>query len=45
MGSSLEKKTCQVLAIDKHLIPFTGADRHNYNFIIGGKSKVWNVTV
>ena len=25
-GSGLEKKTCQMLAIDKHLIPFTGAD-------------------
>ena len=25
-GSSLEKKTYQMLAIDKHLIPFTGAD-------------------
>ena len=25
--------------IYKHLIPFTGADRYNYNFIISGKSK------
>ena len=28
-----------MLAIDKHLIPFTGADRHNDNFVISGKSK------
>ena len=28
-----------MLTIDKHLIPFTGADRYNYNFIISGKSK------
>ena len=39
MGSSLEKKTCQVLAIDKHLIPFTGADRHNDSLVISGKPK------
>ena len=38
-GSSLEKKTGQMLAIDKHLIPFTGADRHNDNFVISGKPK------
>ena len=38
-GSGLEKKTCQMLAIDKHLIPFTGAEKHNYNFIISGKLK------
>ena len=25
--------------IDKHLIPFTGADRYNYNFIISGKPR------
>ena len=25
--------------IDKHLIPFTGVDRHNDNFVIGGKPK------
>ena len=25
--------------VDKHLIPFTGADRYNYNFIISSKSK------
>ena len=30
-GSSLEKKTGHMLAIDKHLIPLTGADRHNDN--------------
>ena len=39
MGSSLEKKICQVLAIDKHLIPFTGADRHNDSLVISGKPK------
>ena len=26
-------------AIDKHLISFTGADRHNDNFVISGKPK------
>ena len=38
-GSGLEKKTCQMLAIDKHQIPFTGADKHNDNFVISGKPK------
>ena len=38
-GSGLEKKTGQMLAIDKHLIPFTGEDRHNDNFVISGKPK------
>ena len=28
-----------MLTVDKHLIPFTGADRYNYNFIISGKPK------
>ena len=28
-----------MLAIDKHLIPFTGADRYNDNFVISGKPK------
>ena len=28
-----------MLTIDKHLIPFTGADRYNYNFIISGNPK------
>ena len=28
-----------MLTVDKHLIPFTGADRCNYNFIISGKPK------
>ena len=28
-----------MLTVDKHLIPFTGADRCNYNFIIRGKPK------
>ena len=31
--------TDRMLAVDKHLIPFTGADRHNYNFIISGRPK------
>ena len=31
--------TGRMLTVDKHLIPFTGADRYNYNFIISGKSK------
>ena len=28
-----------ILTTYKHLIPFTDADRHNYNFIISGKPK------
>ena len=28
-----------MLTVDKHLIPFTGADRYNYNFIISDKPK------
>ena len=28
-----------MLAIDKHLISFTGADRHNDNFVISGRPK------
>ena len=28
-----------MLAIDKHLILFTGSDRHNDNFVISGKPK------
>lgn len=35
----LEKKTGQMLAVDKHLIPFTGANKHNHDFVIGGKPK------
>ena len=38
-GLGLEKKTGHILAIDKHLIPFTGADRHNDNLVISGKPK------
>ena len=38
-GLGLEKKTGQMLAIDKHQIPFTGEDRHNDNFVISGKPK------
>ena len=38
-GSGLERKTGRMLAIDKHLIPFTGADKHNGNFVISGKPK------
>ena len=38
-GLGLEKKTDHILAIDKHLIPFTGEDRHNDNFVISGKPK------
>ena len=38
-GSGLEKKTGNMLAIDKHLILFTGADKHNDNFVISGKPK------
>ena len=37
--SGLERKTGHMLAIDKHLIPFTGADRHNDNFVISGRPK------
>ena len=36
-GPSLEKKTGHMLAIDKHLIPFTGADRHNDNLVVNGR--------
>ena len=36
-GSGLERKTGHMLAIDKHLIPFTGADRHNDSLVISGK--------
>ena len=28
-----------MLAIDKHLIPFTGTDRHNDSFVISGRPK------
>ena len=38
-GSGLERKTGHMLAIDKHLIPFTGADRHNDSFVISGRPK------
>ena len=38
-GSGLERKTGHMLAIDKHLIPFTGANRHNDNLVISGRSK------
>ena len=38
-GSGLERKTDHMLAIDKHLISFTGADRHNDNFVIGDRPK------
>ena len=38
-GSGLEKKTGHMLAIDKHLIPFTGADRHNDSLVISGRPK------
>ena len=38
-GSGLERKTGHMLAIDKHLIPFTGADRHNGRLVISGRPK------
>ena len=38
-GSGLERKTGHMLAIDKHLIPFTGDDRHNDSFVISGRPK------
>ena len=38
-GSGLERKTGHMLAIDKHLIPFTGADRHNDRLVISGRFK------
>ena len=37
--SGLEKKTGHKLAIDKHLISFTGTDRHNDSFVISGRPK------
>ena len=42
-GSGLERKTGHMLAIDKHLIPFTGADRHNDRLVISGKPKGGNI--
>ena len=38
-GSGLEKKTGHMSAIGEHLIPFTGVDRHNDNFVIRGRPK------
>ena len=38
-GSGPGKKTGHMLTVDKHRIPFTGADRCNYSFIISGKPK------
>ena len=38
-GSGLERKTGHMLAIDRHLIPFTGEDRHNDNFVNSGRPK------
>ena len=38
-GLDLEKKTGHILAIDKHLIPFTGTDRHNNSLVVSGKPK------
>ena len=35
----LEGSDSHILTVDKHLIPFTGADRYNYNFIISDKPK------
>ena len=37
--SNLEKKTSYMLAIDKHLISFTDADRYNDNLVIRGRPK------
>ena len=38
-GSGLERKTSHMLAIYKHLIPFTGANRHNDRLVISGRPK------
>ena len=38
-GLGLERKTGHILAIDKHLIPFTGTDRHNDSLVVSGKPK------
>ena len=38
-GSGLERKTGHMLAMDKHLIPFAGADRHNDRLVISGRPK------
>ena len=38
-GLGLEKKTGYILAIDKHLILFTGTDRHNDSLVVSGKPK------
>ena len=37
--SNLEMKTGHMLAIDKHLISLTGADRHNDRLVISGRPK------
>ena len=31
--------TGHMLTVDKHLIPFAGADRYNDNFVISGRLK------
>ena len=38
-GLGLERKTGHILTIDKHLIPFTGTDRHNDSLVVSGKPK------
>ena len=38
-ANCLEGSMGHMLTVDKHLIPLTGADRCNYNFIISGKPK------
>lgn len=38
-GFGLEKRAGHMLAIDKHLIPFAGADRHNDSLVISGRPK------
>ena len=44
-GSGLGKRTDHMLAIDKHLIPFTGVDRHNDSFVVSGRAQGRNIPV
>ena len=35
----LKGSDSHILTVDKHLIPLTGADRHNDSFVISGRPK------
>ena len=38
-STAWKAQICSMLTGDKHLIPFTGVGRYNYNFIISGKPR------